>query len=66
MNFNKDNPNIYWKRVTIPKGLPGILESLAKESMRENPDELAPFLSKVVDDLIGTINKFNTYFQYFF
>jgi hypothetical protein len=53
MDFASDNPNICWKRVTIPKGLPALLETLAREAMRENPDNLVTYLSKVVDDLIG-------------
>lgn len=44
-----------WKRVTVPKGLPGILEILAKETIRENPSNTVEFLSTLLDDLIGKI-----------
>lgn len=58
-----EESNVFWKRVSIPKGLPSLLEILAKETIRENPKDIIAFLSKLVDDLIGKILLFHSSYE---
>lgn len=51
--YKSSSVSIYWKKVTVPKGLPALLETYVRESLRENPDDFYSYLTDLTESLLG-------------
>jgi len=52
---NTDTHSIYWKKVSIPKGLPSLLETLTREALREYPDDIYSFFATLLQNCVGEL-----------
>lgn len=51
--YKPSSVSVYWKKITIPKGLPALLETFVRETIRENPDDIYKFLADLTQSLLG-------------
>lgn len=54
--YTSSSVSIYWKKITIPKGLPALLETFVRETIRENPDDIYKFLADLTQSMLGKQN----------
>ncbi|CAL8072562.1 unnamed protein product [Orchesella dallaii] len=51
--YKPSSASVYWKKITIPKGLPALLETFVREAIRESPDDIYKFLANLTESLLA-------------